>query len=164
MGEAVCGMFQQLTPVARTVQLRPRAWPVASMAQRLKPADDLPPELVAQSDLSDIFPESRCILCLPWASLAWMSGRTTNGRRRTRGRTHWARRAPSHTTLCRPVTRPRRRLGRAGRSPPSRYRSPSLPAGDRRQRRCRRRRRWWPVTGMGLAAGPLAERAATLSS
>jgi len=65
MGEAVCGVCQLLTPVARTVQLPPRAWPVASMAQRLKPADDLPPELVAQYDLSDIFPESRCMLLSP---------------------------------------------------------------------------------------------------
>ena len=65
MGEAVCGVCQLLTPVARTVLLPPRAWPVVSMAQRLKPADDLPPELVAQYDLSRIFPESRSMLLSP---------------------------------------------------------------------------------------------------
>jgi len=56
---------QLLTPVARTVQLPPRAWPVAPMAQRLKPAYDLPPEFVAQYYFSDIFPESRCMLLSP---------------------------------------------------------------------------------------------------
>lgn len=65
MGEAVCGVCQLLVPAASTVALPPSAWPLAAMATRLRPADDLPTELVKQYDLSSTFPLSGNMLLSP---------------------------------------------------------------------------------------------------
>lgn len=65
MGEAVCGVCQLLVPAASTVALPPSAWPLAAMTTRLRPADDLPTELVKQYDLSSVFPLSRNMLLSP---------------------------------------------------------------------------------------------------
>lgn len=80
MGEAVCGVCQLLVPAASTVALPPSAWPLAAMATRLRPADDLPHELVKQYDLSSVFPLSANMLLSPLGVVRGAAGEVSVAR------------------------------------------------------------------------------------
>jgi len=74
-GELVCGIFQIITPVADTMELPPRLWPLAAMGAGLKPTAEFPPAVVHQYDLSGTFTDGKHMLLSP----LWVTNRKKEG-------------------------------------------------------------------------------------